>query len=187
MTDRLEVTRLLVDGTRGDQEALDELLPVVYDELRRLARAHLSRERPDHTLQATALVHEAYLRLIDQRRVDWRNRAQFFGLASEMMRRILVNHAIARRTAKRGGEYQRVALDDAVDFYDEQDVDLVALDDALKELAEMDPDQARVVELRFFGGLTVEETAEILDVSPSTIKREWATAKAWLHREIAAS
>lgn len=181
----LDPTHLLIAGARGDRDALDALLPVVYDELRRLAEIHLRRERADHTLQPTALVHEAYLRLIDQRSVDWRNRAQFFGLASEMMRRILVNHAVARRTAKRGGGVERVALDDAIDFFDDRDVDLVSLDDALNDLSEMDPEQAKIVELRFFGGLTIDETAEVLEVSPSTVKREWAMAKAWLHREIA--
>jgi len=180
-----DVTRLLIEGAKGDKRALDALLPVVYDELRRLAGSYLGRERADHTLQPTALVHEAYLRLVDQRSVDWRNRAQFFGIAAEMMRRILVNHALARGTAKRGGGVTRVSLDEAVDFFDEQDLDLVALNEALTDLTQMDPMQGRIVELRFFGGLTVPETAEILEVSASTVKREWSMARAWLHREMA--
>jgi len=178
------LTQLLVDGTRGDRKALDALLPLVYDELRRLAKGHLRRERPDHTLQPTALVHEAYLRLIDQRSVDWRDRAQFFGIAAEMMRRILVNHARDRRAAKRGGGATRMSLDEAVDFFEERDVDLVALDEALSDLGSLDAGQGKIVELRFFGGLTIEETADVLEVSTSTVKREWSLAKTWLRREM---
>jgi len=178
------VTRLLVDGTRGDRKALDGLLPVVYDELRRLAKSHLRHERADHTLQPTALVHEAYLRLIDQRSVDWRDRAQFFGIAAEMMRRILVNHARERRAMKRGGGMTHVSLDEAVDFFDQRDVDLVVLDEALSDLASLDPEQGKIVELRFFGGLTIEETADVLEVSPATVKREWSMARTWLRREM---
>lgn len=160
------------------------MLPSVYQELKRLAAIHLSREDPNHTLQPTALVHEAYLRLVDQTNVDWRNRAHFFGVAAEMMRRILVNHALARRTAKRGGGDTRISLDDAVSFFETRDLDLVALDEALAGLTLLDARQGRIVELRFFAGLSIEETAEVLDVSPATVKREWSTAKAWLHREI---
>lgn len=180
------VTRLLADLQRGDRSALDELLPIVYDELRRLADSYLSRERPDHTLQPTALVHEAYLRLVDQREVNWQNRAQFFGLAAEMMRRILVNHARDRRAAKRGGGARRLSLDEAVSFFEQRDVELVALDEALNRLAALDPQQGRIVELRFFGGLSIEETAEVLAVSPATVKRDWRMAKAWLHRAMTA-
>ncbi|MEO6724013.1 MAG: sigma-70 family RNA polymerase sigma factor [Blastocatellia bacterium] len=179
-----DVTQFLVAWNAGDQSALDQLLPVVYDELRRLARSYLRRERPDHTLQATALVHEAYFRLIDQRQVTWQNRAHFFGIAVQMMRRILVNHAVAKKTDKRGGEATLLALDDAVSFAAERQVDLIALDDALKTLEQLDPQQSRVVELRFFGGRSIEETAEVLSVSPATFKREWATAKLWLQRQI---
>jgi len=177
------ITQLLVDWKSGNQAALDELLPLVYDELRRLAASYLGRERSDHTLQPTALVHEAYLRLIDQRQVNWQNRAQFFGIAAQMMRRILVNHARDRNTAKRGNQH-KVSLDEAVSFFQLPDVELVALDDALTRLAAIDEEQSRLVELRFFGGLTIEETAEVLSTSPATVKREWSLAKAWLHREI---
>lgn len=157
---------------------------MVYQELKRLAAIHLSREDPNHTLQPTALVHEAYLRLVDQTHVDWRNRAHFFGVAAEMMRRILVNHALARRAAKRGGDDTRISLDDAVSFFESRDVDLVSLDEALAALTQLDARQGRIVELRFFAGLSIEETAEVLAVSPATVKREWSSAKAWLHREI---
>ena len=179
-----DVTQLLVAWNQGNQTALEELLPVVYDELRKLARSYLRRERSDHTLQATALVHGAYLRLIDQNQVTWQNRAHFFGIAAQMMRRILVNHAVAKQTEKRGGEVEKLSLDDAISFAQEREVDLIALDDALKELERLDPQQSRVVELRFFAGLSIEETAEVLHISPATVKREWATAKLWLHRQI---
>jgi RNA polymerase sigma factor (TIGR02999 family) len=179
-----DVTQLLVAWNEGNQDALERLLPAVYDELRKLARSYLRRERPDHTLQATALVHEAYLRLIDQNQVTWQNRAHFFGIAAQMMRRILVNHAEARRADKRGGGAQKLSLDEAIDLAEERAVDLIALDDAMKALAEFDPQQARIVELRYFGGLSIEETAEVVGVSPATVKREWSTAKMWLHREL---
>jgi len=179
------ITQLLVEWGGGDQQALDHLTPLVYDELRQMARTYLRSERPDHTLQATALVHEAYLRLVDQRSVSWQNRAHFFGIASQMMRRILVNHALARRAAKRGGRAEKLSLDEAVSFADEREVDLVALNEALEKLEIMDPQQARVVELRFFGGLTIEDTGEVLKLSPATVKREWETARLWLRREIA--
>lgn len=179
------ITQLLLDWSRGDPAALNQLMPLVYDELRQLARSHLRRERPDHTLQATALVHEAYLKLVDQHSVTWQNRAHFFGIASQMMRRILVNHALSRRAAKRGGPVQKLSLDEAVGFAEPCDVDLIALDEALQELAGLDPRQSRIVELRFFGGLSIEETAEVLNISPATVKREWNTAKLWLRRRMA--
>lgn len=177
------ITQLLSEWSKGDRDALDQLAPLVYDELRRLARSYLRRERPDHTLQATALVHEAYLRLIDQHSVTWQNRAHFFGIASQMMRRILVNHAIARGTEKRGGDAVRGSLDEAVSL-ERPDVDLIALDEALKELEALDPRQARIVELRFFGGLSIQETSEVVSLSPATVKREWSTARLWLRRRI---
>jgi RNA polymerase sigma factor (TIGR02999 family) len=178
------VTQLLLDWSNGNKAALDNLMPLVYDELRGLANHYLRRERPDHTLQATALVHEAYLRLVDQSNVRWQNRAHFFGIAANLMRQILVNHALSHNTAKRGGGAHKLSLDEAVGLSKERDVDLVALDEALTRLAALDSPQGRIVELRFFGGLTIEETAEVLGISPVTVKREWTTAKAWLHREI---
>ncbi len=179
-----DVTRLLVRWSEGDKGALEELMPLVYNELRRLANYYLQRERKDHTLQSTALVHEAFLRLIDQRDVRWQNRAHFFGVASQMIRRILVDHARAHQTAKRGGGAYTLALDDALGAEQKRDLDLVALDDALNGLANLDPQQARIVELRFFTGLTIEETAEVVGISPATVKRDWNTAKAWLFREL---
>lgn len=179
-----DVTRLLVRWSEGDKAALEELMPLVYNELRRLANYYLQRERKDHTLQSTALVHEAFLRLIDQREVRWQNRAHFFGVASQMIRRILVDHARAHQTAKRGGGAYTLALDDALGAEQKRDLDVVALDDALNSLADLDPQQARIVELRFFTGLTIEETAEAVGVSPATVKRDWNTAKAWLFREL---
>ena len=181
------VTQLLVAWNQGDQAALDQLLPVVYDELRSLARSYLRRERSDHTLQATALVHEAYLRLIDQHSVTWQNCAHFFGIAAQMMRRILVNHARAKKTEKRGGLEHKLSLDEVVSFAEQREVDLVALDDALKTLESFDPQQSRIVELRFFTGLSIEETVEVLGISPATVKRDWSTAKVWLRREISKS
>jgi RNA polymerase sigma factor (TIGR02999 family) len=178
------ITQLLVNWSEGDQAALDQILPLVYDELRRLARSYLRRERSDHTLQPTALVHEAYIRLIDQHSVTWQNRAHFFGIASQMMRRILVNHALSRAAAKRGGLAQKLSLDEAVGLSDQPEVDLIALDHALQELEALDSRQSRIVELRYFGGLTIEETAEVLGLSPATVKREWSTARLWLRRQI---
>ena len=178
------VTRLLVEWSQGSQAALDELFPIVYDELRRLARGYLRHEAPGHTLQPTALVHEAYLRLIDQRGVNWQNRAQFFGLSAQMMRRILVNHAVSRRTAKRGGDARKVPMDEAIDLFEVRSVDLVALDEAMTALAAFDPRQSHIVELRFFGGLTIDETAEVTGVSAATVKREWTAARLWLLREL---
>ena len=179
-----EITDLLKAWGSGDQAALDQLLPVVYDELRRLARSYLRRERPDHTLQATALVHEAYLRLIDQHSVTWQNRAHFFGVSAQLMRQILVQYARRRNAVKRDGGY-RLTLDDQVmALAENRSVDLVALDDALNGLAELDPQQSRIVELRFFGGLSIEETSQVMDISPATVKRHWATARVWLHAQI---
>ncbi len=180
MSGNRDITQLLNKAQTGDKNSLDELLPLVYHELRRIAENQLRSERNDHTLQATALVHEAYLRLIQQHEVDWNNRLHFFSIASEMMRRILVNYAVQRNAQKRGDGATKIALDEAVGFSDERDFDLVALDEALKSLTEFDQTQARIVELRFFGGLTIEETAEVLEISDSTVKREWRMAKAWL-------
>ena len=163
---------------------LDELMPVVYDELRRLAQKYLSRERTDHTLQTTALVHEAYLRLIDQKSVNWQNRAQFFGIAAQMMRRILINHAKDRQAKKRQGYSIRVSLDHAVNFFEKAELDLTTLDEALNELAALDSQQAQIVELRFFGGLTIDEVSDVLEISPATTKREWDSAKLWLRRKL---
>jgi RNA polymerase sigma factor (TIGR02999 family) len=180
------VTQLLVDWGNGDRQALEKLTPLVYQELKRLATRHLRRERREHTLQSTALVHEAWLRLIDQNHVHWQNRAQFFGIAAEMIRRILIDHARNRQAAKRGDGAIKLSLDEALGAPDRRDFDLVALDDALKDLAKLDPKQGQLVELRFFAGLSIEESAEVLGVSPATVKREWAVAKAWLYRELSA-
>ena len=174
-------TQLLIDLTNGKRDAVDALLPLIYGELRSLAANYLRRERVDHTLQPTALVHEAYLRLIDQTHVNWQNRAHFFGVAAQMMRRILVDHARAHLAEKRGGEFQKVPIDGTIDPPLELPSELVALDDALVELATFDEMKSRIVELRYFGGLTVEETAEALGVTPVTIKRHWRLAKAWLY------
>jgi RNA polymerase sigma factor (TIGR02999 family) len=179
-----DVTQILQEVSGGDKDAPARLMPLVYDELRRLADHYLRQERPDHTLQPTALVHEAYLKLIDQTRVDWQNRAHFFGVAAQLMRRILVDHARRHRASKRGGLRQKLTLDEAVDYSQPRDLDLVALDDALNALAQMDARQSQIVELRFFGGLTIEETAEALGISPATVKVDWSMAKAWLRREI---
>jgi RNA polymerase sigma factor (TIGR02999 family) len=179
-----EVTRLLGQWGQGNQHALDALTPLVYNELRRLAKSYLRRERPDHTLQGTALVHEAYMRLVDQRHVAWRNRNHFYGLAAELIRRILVDHARAKVAAKRGGSNLKLSLDEALAPAEEKDLDLVALDDALAALGRADTQQSRIVELRYFGGLTIEETADVLEISPATVKRDWAMAKAFLKREM---
>ena len=181
-----EITQLLVDWSNGRQEALAELLPVVYAELRRVARRSLRRERPNHTLSGTALVNEVYLQLVDQTAVQWQNRAHFFGIAANLMRQILVQHARRHQTAKRGGGQYLLALDEAAVVPTEGSVDLVALDDALSNLAERDARKSRIVELRFFGGLSTEETAQVLGISPRTVKREWRLAKAWLYHELTA-
>ena len=178
-----EVTQLLARLGCGDAEVMADVMPLIYDELHKLARHHLGGERSDHTLQATALVHEAYLRLADQQRVHWQNRAHFFGIASRLMRRILVDYARSRHAAKRGGFAIKVALDDVV-VSDERATELIALDEALSSLSVIDPQQSRIVELRFFGGLTIEQTAQSVGVSPATVKRDLNVAKAWLHREM---
>ncbi len=178
------VTQLLLDWRNGNKTALDAMTPVLYEELRRLARYFLSDERQGHTLQPTALVHEAYLRLVDQRAVDWKNRAQFLGLAASMMRRILINYAEARNAAKRLGNAQLVPLEDALGVSTSPGLDVLELNRSLEELARIDPQQGKVVELRYFGGLSVEETAEVMGISPSTVKREWGTAKLWLMHQM---
>ena len=178
------VTQLLGRWRNGDREALDSLIPLVYEELRRIAQHYLRNERPGHTLQSTALVHEAYVRMIQQDLPDWQNRAHFFAVAAQLMRQILVDHARAHRADKRGGGVCNVALDEAEEGALKVDVDILALDDALKTLSAMDPQQGEVVELRFFGGLSIEDTAEVLGISSSTVKRDWITARAWLHREL---
>ncbi|HEY0003550.1 MAG TPA: sigma-70 family RNA polymerase sigma factor [Pyrinomonadaceae bacterium] len=177
------VTQLLIALNNGDREALDRLLPVVYDELRKLAERYLRRERLDHTLQATALVHEAYLKLVDQN-VPWQNRAHFFGVAAEMMRRILIDHARSHHAAKRGGGGVKLALDDVIDLSDERAADLIALDEALTELEKIDPQKSKIVELRYFAGLSIEETAAVMGVGTATIIRHWRMAKAWLYNEV---
>jgi RNA polymerase sigma-70 factor, ECF subfamily len=180
-----QITQLLHAWRDGDTAARDELMTVVYSELHRLARGYMRRERPGHTLQTTALINEAYLRLIGQTRTDWRSRAHFFGMAAQFMRRILVDHARARHSAKRqGAGLEPVSLDEAAVFSPERAPAMVALDDALDRLASLDPRKARVVELRYFGGLTVEETADLLDVAAITVMRDWSLAKAWLQREL---
>jgi RNA polymerase sigma-70 factor (ECF subfamily) len=178
-----EVSRLLIDWGDGDEAALDELMPLVYDELRRLAGRYMRREGQGHTLQTSALVNEAYLRLIDQRSVQWQNRAHFFGVAAQLMRRILVDHARSRSRAKRGGGARMVSLADQAVVSNEVE-EVIALDDALKNLAEMDPRKSQIVEMKFFGGLTTEEVAEVLKVTSRTVEREWRKAKAWLNRAI---
>ena len=179
-----QVTRLLEDWSKGDRSALDQLTPLVYDELRRLASGYLRRERPDHTLQSTALVHEAFIRLVDQNNIRWQSRAHFFGIAARLIRQILVDHARAHHAAKRDAGGPKLSLDESIGAPDRREVDLVRLDDALAGLAKIDDQQSRVVELRFFVGLTIEETSEVLGLSPMTVKRDWATARAWLFREL---
>ena len=178
------VTQLLKDWGNGDEAALDRLMPLVYEELHRLAHQYMSRERDGHTLQTSALVNEAYCRLIDQKDVQWQNRAHFFGIAAQIMRRILVDHARSRISAKRGGAAPRVPLEEAMIVSEERAADVVALDDALKSLMEIDPRKSQIVELRFFGGLSIEETAQVLNVSPGTVMRDWTLAKAWLRRAV---
>ncbi len=179
-----QVTQLLVAWSDGDESALDRLVPLVNAELRRLAHRYISGERVGHTLQTTALVNEAYLRLVDSSRVQWQNRAHFFAISAQLMRRVLVDYARARRSQKRGGEMTRVSLEGARPIAHEREPDLVALDEALSALAAVDHRKCRVVELRFFGGLSVEETAELLGVSPDTVMRDWRLAKSWLLREL---
>jgi len=179
------VTQLLIDWSNGDQSAFDKLMPLIDEELRRLAHHYMSRERAGHTLQTTALVNEAFVKLVNRKNLQWQNRAHFFGLAAQVMRTILVDHARSHSSAKRGGGARNLELDEALLVSQQRASEVVALDEALNQLALIDPRQSRIVELRFFGGLTVEEAAEVLHVSPVTIKREWSTAKAWLYRELA--
>jgi RNA polymerase sigma-70 factor, ECF subfamily len=182
-----DVARFLVDLQTGRPDASSQLIPLVYQELRRLARHQMRHERSDHTLQATALVHEAYLRLVNQPERTWQNRAHFIGVAAQVMRRILVDYARARRAAKREGTLQRVPLEEPMLFTEQQSEELVALNEALERLTQIDARQGRVVELRFFGGLTVDEIAEALGMSSKTVKRDWRVARAWLHREVSKS
>ena len=184
MTRPATITQLLVRWREGDQAALADLLPQVYSELRRLANYYLRQERHGHTLQASDLVHEAYLRLVDDQAIDWQNRAHFFGIAAVRMRHILVEHARSRLAAKRGGGVYRLSLSEADLPAEERDVDLLGLDEALQRLEALDAQKSRIVELRYFGGLTIEETAEVLKISPATVKRDWSMARAWLRSEI---
>ena len=183
-SDSDNVTRLLLEWGDGNQQALEALVPLIYKELRNLAHNFLYRERLGHTLQTTALVHEAYLKLIDQNDARWQNRAHFFAIAAQAMRRILIDSARKHAAAKRGGPQAELSLDEVADIALEPDINLLKLDEALNELAKIDPRQSRIVELRYFGGLTIEETAEVISVSPATVKREWMMARAWLHQEI---
>jgi RNA polymerase sigma factor (TIGR02999 family) len=178
------VTQLLIEWGQGREEALPALMPLVYDELRGLARRYLRREPATNTLQSAGLVHEAYFKLVDQKRTTWKNRAQFVGIAAQLMRRILVDHARKHDAAKRGAAISKLSLEEAVDFPEARDVNLLSLDDALRSLERLNPQQSRIVELRFFGGLSIEEVAEVLRVSPSTVTRDWAMSKAWLHQQI---
>jgi RNA polymerase sigma factor (TIGR02999 family) len=178
------MTQLLRHATNGDRTALDALATALYEDLRRLAGRYMQGERPDHTFQPTALVHEAFVRLIDQREVLWRDRAQFFALASRMMRRILVDHARSKGADKRGGDHRRLTIHAVDQATPRPDIDLVALDEAMERLASLSELQARIVELRFFGGLTIDETAQVLDIGKRSVDREWACAKAWLYREL---
>jgi len=177
-----EVTKLLNEMSSGDETSPEKLLEIVYDDLRRLAGAYMQNERSDHTLQATALVHEAYMRLVDWKNVSWQNRAQFFSVAAEVMRKVLIDHARERKTQKRSGH--KLVLDEAISLPDRRPIDLLALDEALQSLEQLDPRQAKIVELRFFGGLSIEETAYVLKIGESTVRREWTFAKAWFQREL---
>lgn len=183
MFDRQEVTALLQEINDGTVNAPEKLLPLVYDELRKLAQSYMQNERPDHTLQATALVHDAYIRLVDWENVSWQNRAHFFSVAAQVMRNILVDHAVKRKTQKRDFG-QRIELTENVSFSGKRDVDVIELNEALETLADFEPQQAKIVELRFFGGLSIEETAHVLEISPATVKREWTIAKTWLYRRL---
>ena len=182
-----DVTTLLVEWSGGNSQAFNELIPLVYDQLRQLAGRQLRRERPNHTLHSTALVHEAYLKLIDQRRVQWKDREHFFAVASQVIRRILVTYARSRHASKRGSGATMLAFDESIALPDRKDVDLVALDDALESLSRLDAQQGRIIELRFFGGLSIESTARVLGISTSTVTRDWNLARAWLHREVSRS
>ncbi len=184
MTSSEEVTHLLHKVEAGDHQAAERLMPLVYDELRRLASHYLKSERPDHTLQPTALVHEAYLRMVEQTRVNWQSRAHFFAVAASMMRRVLIDYARSHKAEKHSGAWQKLPLDEALALSQPDDFDLIALDDALKDLSRLDEQQGRIVELRFFGGLTLDETAEVMGISRSTVKRDWLMAKAWLFAQL---
>lgn len=186
MTDisKKNVTQMLQAWSDGDQNALDELFAMVYEELHRLAGAYMRRERPNHTLQPTALINEAYLRLVDHSAMNWQNRAHFFGVAAKVMRHILTDYARSRGTAKRGGNVSKLVLDEGIASDQERDIDLIKLDEALGILEKINPEQSKIVELRFFGGLSIEETAKVLGVSDSTIKRQWNVTKAWLYRQL---
>jgi RNA polymerase sigma factor (TIGR02999 family) len=179
-----DITSLLMEWSRGNRQALDQLTPLVYRELRQLAKRHLRRERFDHTIRGTALVHEAYLKLVDQKRVAWHDREHFFAVASQVMRRVLVSYARSRGALKRGAGHTLLAFDDSIAVPEWRNVDLIALDDALESLSQMDPQQGRIVELRFFSGLSIESTGKILGISPATVKRDWQVARAWLYREL---
>ena len=177
------ITQILQELRNGERDSINQVLPVVYDELRRLADKYLNRERANHTLQPTALVHEVYLRMIGQNKVEWQNRAHFFGISARLMREILIEYARGRNSQKRGGEFKtQIALDDSVNFAGQNELNVVAVDEALAELEKLDERQAKIVEMKFFGGLTVEEISEVLSISPSTVKREWATAKLLLYK-----
>jgi RNA polymerase sigma factor (TIGR02999 family) len=179
-----QITQLLVLWRQGEHSALDELIPLVYAELHRMAHRYMRRERPNHTLQTSALIHEAYVRLVDQRETPWQGRGQFFGLSARLMRRILVDHARSKGYAKRGAHAKQVSLDEGIAVSGKRGADIIALDDALKDLEALDPRKSRIVEMRFFGGLSLEETAEVLDVSVPTVEREWRAARAWLHKAL---
>jgi RNA polymerase sigma factor (TIGR02999 family) len=179
-----QITELLVRWRGGDQQALDSLFPLVYSELRQIAHHYLQRERSDHTLQSTALVHEAYVRLVGHNVPQWQDRAHFFGVAARVMRQVLVEYARNHQAAKRGGGACKVTLEEGLQAPQPMNLDVIMLDDALKNLANLDPQQSRIVELRFFAGLSIEDTSEVLGISPATVSREWTTARAWLHREI---
>lgn len=179
------ITQLLQELRNGERQTLDEILPLVYDELRRLANNYLNRERSNHTLQPTALVHEAYLRLIGQKAIEWQNRAHFFGVSARLMREILIEYARGRNRQKRGGEFKtQIALDENISFSQQNQLDVVAVDDALSKLEKLDERQARIVEMKFFGGLTIEEIGEVLSISPATVKREWSSAKLFLYKTL---
>ena len=179
------ITQLLVDWEKGDQAAMEKLMPLVYSELRRLATNYLRRERAGHTLQPTALVNEAYLKLVDQRNARWQNRAHFFGIAAQLMRRILVDHARQRQAVKRGGvDQQRLSITSAETVIKQPQIDLLALNEAMDELAQLDPQQSRIVELKFFGGLSIEEIAEVLSIGHATVERDWKMARAWLRKQL---
>lgn len=181
-----EITQLLVNWSHGEKAAFDQLVPLVYPELRRLAKRHMGRENPDHTLQTSALINEAYLKLVNQQDVEWQNRAHFYAVAAQVMRHVLVDHARTRNYAKRGGGAAKVPLDEAAVVTQQRAAELIALDEALRDLAMLDERRSQIVELRFFGGLSAEETAEVMNISPSTVNREWRAAKAWLHHTMQA-